>query len=201
MNMMKTMAWFVGLCLMPTLAFPADPVGVKIDRLEVDDNIYTPYYRVDTGRENERPGDQKWIRVGVNYTTEEGWFDELTIRYTAYASERNGPKPILFTTEVKYLNVGPGEHIGYAYLHPGYVDRYDLDGYNLDVSVELFASSPADSASAVKILAMKETTKHASAGWAKALSGDAPAGALLNRAETPFWLIDYDNRELIKPAL
>ncbi len=201
MNVLNKTSMITALLMLATAALPAIAADVRIERLEVEDNVYTPYYRVDTGRENDRPGVKKWIRLGVHYASGEDWTDALTIRYLAYAPGNNERKTLLFTRDVTYLNIGPGEHIGYAYLHPCYTERYDLDAYDLDFSVQILPGSRGNSSAVITPLATKETTKHSKEGWS-ALKGDAEeTGRLLNRSETPFWFIDYDNRELIDTGM
>ncbi len=172
-------------------ALEASAAQVEINAIKIEGTVYTPYYEVRTEQEHEQGAAQKWIRLGVYFTTDGGWIDELEVTQTALLD--CGEKSCLALAEtVRYINIEPGDHVVYVYLHPSYVKRYDIDDFDLDATAKIKIDG--------KIVAEKETNRHFEKGWSK---GDMAAGAkgyLLNHAETPFWFINYDFKEIIKRA-
>ncbi|MDZ8118879.1 hypothetical protein [Pontiella agarivorans] len=164
-------------------------VRVEINDIKIEDTVYTPYYQAVTEQDNEQGASRKWIRLGVYFTTEGGWIDELDV--TQMALLDCGSKSCLALAEtVNYINIEPGDHVVYVYLHPSYVKRYDIDGFDLDSAALLKVDG--------ELVARKETNRRFEKGWSE---GDIAAGAkgyLLNHAETPFWFINYDFQEIIK---
>lgn len=165
-------------------------VSVKIKRMYVDDNVYTPYYNVETEQDHEQGAAQRWIRVGVEYETSGGWIDELTLLQSAIASEHGSPAPVILAEEVTYMNVGPGNHYSYVYMHPNCVKRYNVEAKALDSAVRFSIGG--------EVVASEETSKHVKKGWAADPSFTVHNGHLLSESETPFWFINYDFKEIIK---
>lgn len=172
------------------MAAQQEKVKVTINDIRIEDTVYTPYYQVETEQTHEQGAAERWIRLGVYFTTEGGWIDELDITQMATkAGEADQPGVVLAET-VHYINLEPGDHYVYVYLHPSYVKRYEIDAFDLD------------SAAVIKIgdreLAWRETAKHVAQGWSKAMDEKVEKGYLLNHAETPFWFINYDFKEIIR---
>lgn len=164
-------------------------VKVEINEIKIEDTVYTPFYEVTTELDHEQGAAQKWVRLGVYFTTEGGWIDELDV--TQMALLDCGDKSCLALTEtVNYINIEPGDHVVYVYLHPSYVKRYEIDDFDLDSAAIIKVEG--------KTVAEKETTRHFKAGWSKGNIAAGAKGYLLNHAETPFWFINYDFREIIK---
>lgn len=216
--------------LMGTVAFSEEEnktVKIKINDIRVEDNVYTPYYGVDTEQDHEQGAAARWIRVGVYFTTEGGWIDELEITQLAVKKAEGEHSGVQLSDTEYYVNIDPGDHYVYVYLHPSYVNRYDIEAFDLD------------SAAIIKIgtneVARMESTKNVEAGWSKNtdhnmqngdLLNDSTAvtqvgtneavreasipnaetgwsqnmkkGELLNHAETPFWFLNYDFKEIIR---
>jgi hypothetical protein len=165
-------------------------VSVEIKRMYVDDNVYTPYYKVETEQDHEQGSAQRWIRIGVEYETSGGWIDELPILQSAIASEHGSPSPVILAEEVTYMNVGPGNHYSYVYMHPNCVKRYDVNAKELD-SAALFSIDG-------KVVASEENSKDFKKGWATDPSFTVHNSHLLTESETPFCIINYDFKEIIK---
>ena len=51
----------------------AQEVKIKIDSISVEDTVYTPYYEVVTEQDHQQGSSERWIRLGVYFTTEGGW--------------------------------------------------------------------------------------------------------------------------------
>ncbi len=166
----------------------ADNVKLKIRRIHVDDNVYTPYYDAETEQDNEPGAAQRWLRLAVEYSTTGGWIDELSVRHLALVPNHNGEKAALLDEEVTYLNVGPGNHVSYVYMHPNCVKRYESKAKEVDSAVIFHIDE--------KIVGEKSTNKNKIKDWTKEQT--THTGHLLDESETPFWFINYDYKEMIK---
>ena len=168
-----------------------EDIKFEVTRIGIEDNVYTPYYEARTERDHELAAAAKWIRLDLEYTTDGGWIDELQVEHIGLIRDWKGDQPIVLTREVTYMSVGPGDHVSHVYMHPSLVERYEVDSSGMDVAVRVRMNG--------KLLAKRETTNNAPQGWSDKI-GQAPIhkGHLLNHAETPFWFINYDFREMIK---
>jgi hypothetical protein len=167
-------------------------VEVTISRLQVDDNVYTPYYKVETALDNQQGSSQRWIRLAVEYETTGGWIDELTIKHFALVSdsEFGGSTPVVLVEEVTYISVGPGRHYSHVYMHPNCVKRYKVEAFDLDSAAQFSING--------KIAGFIETNKNGKKGWPTNSDKTIFKGHLLNQTETPFWFINYDFKEVVK---
>jgi|GEM_PF-5721031 len=163
-------------------------VKITIRDLKVEDTVYTPYYDIQTEQNHEQGAAQKWIRLGVYFTTEGGWIDEIDVTQMA-AINREGGDPLLLSESVHYINIEPGDHYVYVYLHPSYVKRYEIDAFDVDSAAKIVMNG--------KVVASREISKRMEKNWSS--DTDKPFKRfLLNHAETPFWFVNYDFKEIIK---
>lgn len=183
----------VGLAALVTYAQEGREIKIVINDIKVEDSVYTPYYAVETEQDHKQGSAQKWIRLGVYFTTEGGWIDEIDVKQVAYFNRGNDKKNLRLSEWVHYVNIEPGDHYVYVYLHPSYVKRYGIDAFDLDTAAMISIDG--------KVMAQMETTKHSKEGWSSSSNGAAVKGYLLNHAETPFWFINYDFKEIIKRRL
>ncbi|MBT8041751.1 MAG: hypothetical protein KJN67_03900 [Pontiella sp.] len=167
----------------------AEEVTVTINDVKVEDTVYTPYYEIQTEQDHQQGSAQKWIRLGVYFTTEGGWIDEIDITQLAVIKGDKAEKDITLSEKVHYINIEPGDHYVYVYLHPSYVKRYEIDAFDLDSAAFIAVDG--------KVVATKETSKDSPKGWSLDRSNQRK-GYLLNHAETPFWFVNYDFKEIIK---
>ncbi len=167
-------------------------VTIKIKRIYVDDNVYTPYYEIETEQDNNQGSAQRWVRLAVEYSTRGGWINELTLLHSALASDHGNSKQVILTEEVTYMHIGEGNHVSYVYLHPNCAKRYTVKAKQLDSAVTFSING--------KIVATKETAKHADKGWSEGSDFTVHSGHLLNESETPFWFVNYDYKEMIKKS-
>ena len=167
----------------------AAEVEVEINEIKVEDTVYTPYYEVNTEQDHEQGAGQKWIRLGVYFTTKGGWIDELDV--TQLAMLDCGSNSCLSLAEsVHYINVEPGDHVVYVYLHPSYVKRYKIDDFKIDAAAVIRIEGQK--------VAEKETNRRFEEGWSEGALKAGTKGYLLNHSETPFWFVNYDFQEIIK---
>ena len=157
---------------------------IRIQRLDTAE-YPTPEYRVDRVR-FEGSRSREWTQLSAQYSSQPQWIDEATVRYYALARGRGeGPKYTLLRGEVDYVNLEKGSHRSVMYVHPTTVRRYG-DIQRLAVVI-LVKGQPAawDSKPASK-----------KRWWENFSPVD---GLLLNRLETPFALINFDNFDAIEP--
>ncbi|HEY5622001.1 MAG TPA: hypothetical protein VIR77_05305 [Pontiella sp.] len=163
-------------------------VKVTIEKLTVEDSVYTPFYEVETGLDHAPGSAQRWIKLGVYFTTEGGWIDEIDIRQMVVFKPEEDSRVYMSET-VKYINLEPGDHYAYVYLHPSYVRRYDIDDHDVDSAAYISVNG--------EVAAFKETSRKTEKNWS-ADETRSYKNYLLNHAETPFWFINYDYKEIIK---
>lgn len=181
------LAVFVG-CL--AQAHAATEVQVEITRIRVEDNVYTPYYTVRTEQDNQQGAAKKWIKLHIEYTTSGGWIDELHIEQLALVTDNALGVPIVLDQDTAYINIRPGDHYANVYMHPSLVDRYKVDAFEVDTAAVFRIDG--------KVVARSETTKNSKKGWSEESKALVHKGHLMNHAETPFWFINYDFKEIIK---
>lgn len=164
---------------------------VKIRNITVDDNVYTPYYQIDTEQDHDQGASQRWLRLTVEYKTTGDWIDELTVQHFALVGHHGSDKPVILSGTTTYINIAPGNHVAYVYMHPSCVKRYDIDSSNVDSSAAIIING--------KQVEYKEINKYiGKKGWSKDSSLDVYSGHLLSENETPFWFVNYDYKEMIK---
>jgi len=192
---MKYLKYILSAILLAQLSASAlaeDQVTVKIKRIYVDDNVYTPFYNIETEQDNNQGSAQRWVRLAVEYSTKGGWITELVIKHSALASEHGSSEQVILTEEVSYMHIGEGNHVSYVYMHPNCAKRYGVRAKELDSAVTFFIDG--------EIVASKETSKHADKQWVENSAFVVHPGHLLNEVETPFWFVNYDYKEMIKKS-
>jgi hypothetical protein len=105
------------------------------------------------------------------------------------AINRKGNKPLILSETVHYINIEPGDHYVYVYLHPSYVKRYGIDAFDLDTAAMISING--------KVTVSRETNRRFEKNWSTQ-TDNSIKGFLLNHAETPFWFVNYDFKEIIK---
>jgi len=173
-----------------TTALAGEKVELKIRRIYVDDNVYTPYYTVETEQNHETGAAQRWVRVAVEYSTSGGWIDELAISHKALVYHHGSENPVILDKKVGYMHVGEGNHISYVYMHPNCVQRFDIRAKNVDIAITITVNG--------KEVASKMTTSKTKGDWTADPKYKKQDGHLLDESETPFWFINYDYKEMIK---
>jgi hypothetical protein len=145
----------------------------------------TPIYQ--TSMRTQRSGRAPdWWRAVVEFETAPDWVDELEFTFYAYLEDQSARNaPVMFRGVVTYVNIPKGRHNADIFLHPNVIDRMGV------------------------IKQMAVVVKHQGMVVATESSAQKPNwweqfppvnGVLLNRAQTPFALIDYDAYNVIKPA-
>jgi len=151
----------------------------------------TPDYNVSAteGRATIRD----WSKITVSYESMADWVDELKVRFYVASKDKSGAYT-MFTLEVVYQDVPKGKHTAMAFLTPTVIARY---GVPERAGAELFITDKA-----LRLIDQP-------VGLANSLSGEpwwrapgagvaAAAGRLLNRDQTPFAFVAFDNYNDIK---
>ncbi len=150
------------------------------------DELPTPDYQV--RRVSLGSGETKrWTLIEVEYETAPEWIDQVDFRYYALVENDEGEgrdRFILFRGEVSNVNVARGRHTSVMYLHPSTIERYsDVERVAVEVRV------------AGRLVATDSDPSADSRWWEQLSPTD---GYLLNRLETPFAMLNFDNYEALK---
>jgi hypothetical protein len=145
--------------------------------------VQTPQYRLLGGQAMARTLD--WYQIVSSYDTSPEWMDDLTFTYYVLVKSKAG-KYGLFKGEVTYINVARGKHLSDVYLHPSTLARFGV--------VERVAVIVTSQG---RVLAM-ESLPASKARWWEQSPVPPVDGLVLNRMETPFAMINFDDYEAIK---
>ncbi len=170
-----------------------DKVRIRdIDGLSARSRIRTPTFSSSLPGPTKPP--REWIQIAVTYDTYPAWIDELTFKYYVLSLGREDGKPVfsLFENTVTYVDIERGRgHVNTMYLRPPAVDRY---GDVLAIAVEVIEGGNVVAQESV------QPKDYAPDWWKKARENvKVRAGYLLNRAQTPFQMINPDDYEYVRP--
>ncbi len=157
--------------------------------------VQTPAFQTSVGRTATRPRD--WVEVRVVYDTAPEWIDELVIEYFVLMADQVRDRRVfsLFQKAVRYGDVAAGRgRQGTAYLRPPALERF---GEVVAVAVEI--SHDGRTAAVETDTGMQLPERW----WRNPLVLESPDltvrdGYLLNRAESPWALINIDDYEGIR---
>jgi hypothetical protein len=147
----------------------------------------TPIYQARTTRPQTSAAPADWARISISYETSPEWIDELEFIYYVYVKDQsNRGAEVMFRGAVTYINVARGRnHQSDIFIHPSTIARMGKPEYVAVVVKHRGA------------VVATESTAQTPNWWERLSPVD---GVLLNRAQTPFALIDYDMFNAIKPA-
>ncbi len=149
----------------------------------------TPEYQIKKSQFSART--RQWFQVIVDYDTAPDWLDEATFTYYVLVRAKRaepGRNPLsLFKGEVTYINIERGRHKSDIYLHPSTVARFgDVERVAVVVNV------------GGRLVAMDgQPSGTAQQRWWEQLS--PMDGYLLNRMQTPFAMLNFDDYEAVRP--
>ena len=153
----------------------------------------TPEYQAKGVGPRKRP--RQWFKIEVTYDTDAQWLDEVTFTYYVVVKAKE-PIPgrnslfTLFKGEVSYINIEKGRHSADIYLHPSTIARFG--------EVERVATVVSQGGRMVTMAGEPALSSGANARWWEQLPPQD--GYLLNRTQTPFAMINFDDYEAIKPG-
>ena len=130
---------------------------------------------------------RNWMQIQVAFDTAPEWMDQIDFTYYAVVKSKKGKeKYTLFRNSLSYVNIEKGSHESVMYLHPSTLERYgDVER----VAVILRVNG--------QVAAIESDPPSSQRWWEQLPPLD---GYLLNRLETPFALINYDNYPAIKSS-
>lgn len=185
----------LGLALLLTLGWSAVPAwaqgavpGGDIIRIRKMTPVKekTPIYQTSM-RTQSAARQTDWWRAVVEYETAPDWIDALEFTFYAYLEDQSAKNaPVMFRGLVTYANVPKGRHLADIFLHPNVVARM---GVVKQIAVVVKHKG---------VVVATESTSKEPNWWETRFS--PVDGVLLNRAQTPFALVDYDSYNFIQPA-
>lgn len=183
------------LASVPAFAQAPSPAGaaagdraLAIKKLDAG-KVKTPDYQVKPAQPTQRM--REWYKVELVYETEPEWMDEVSITYYVVVKAKQ-PQPgrsafTLFKGDVTYINIEKGRHKSDIYLHPSTLARFG--------DVERVAALVNTGGRLVAMDGLPSGST--SSRWWEQLAPQE--GYLLNRMQTPFAMINFDDYEAIKP--
>ncbi len=197
---MKTKLFPVGVAMLIGLLWAGNPAAaqapgagaggrpVEIRRIS-GGKVPTPEYQLKKSQFAARTRD--WFQIMVDYETDPEWVDEAIFTYYVVVKARTaqpGKSPYtLFKGDVTYINIEKGRHKSDIFIHPSTLARYgDVEQVAVLINVggRLVAMDGLPQGSAAK-------------RWWEQMS--PLDGYLLNRMQTPFAMINFDDYEAVKP--
>ncbi len=148
----------------------------------------------DIARGTTRRGDSReWAEVGVQFDTEPEWLDEVTLNFYVLLRSTDKADLTLVKGSVTYLDIARGSsHMGAAYVRPAALARY---GKIIGVAVEaVVKGETVDALSEGKLAPSKPLPRE----WWKNPKLVPKDGYVLDKAKTPFILVNYDDYEALK---
>jgi hypothetical protein len=172
----------------------SDPVRIRrLSGLGRRGVVRTPEYSTSAARGTKPAGE--WIQIEVEFDTNPEWIDELTVQYhviTLKAEDRQ-KRFSLYRNTVRYVDVERGRrHLSSMFLRPNTVKRY---GDVVGIAVEVMQGGKV-----IAEASEQEGNMLPEKWWSNPLvikseTVTARDGCLLDRAQTPFALINIDDYE------
>lgn len=153
--------------------------------------VRTPSYTtsISAGRAPARD----WCEIMVQFDTEPEWMDELSFQYYALLYDRVKKEHTFLKGSVTHVDVARGKgHLSSAYIRPGTLTRY---GEVVAVAAEALSKGVTVAAESEGRMGDRQPLP---ADWWKTIKLVPKDGYILNRTQTPFAFINYDDYEAIK---
>lgn len=179
--------------LVCTLQVPAQqppPPGASPERpLRIRDisggKVKTPEYSVKSGQAVART--KEWFQIITQYDTEPEWLDEVDFTYYVLVKSKDpkAPPQMLFKGDVTYLNVERGKHRSDMFLHPSTLARFgEVQAVGVEVKIQ------------GRVVGRESKPASNDTWWDRLPPRE---GLVLNRLQTPFAMLSFDDFEAIKP--
>ena len=158
----------------------------KLDGVGRSGRVKTPEYDLNPRQTSSTI--HEWSRIRVRFATTADWTDELVCSYYVQARNPKTKKSVLFTGKFTYNDIPKGKnHLVTAFLRPATLARY---GDVIGIAVEIHAKGEM-----VAYACDPKTPQ----GWWRLTKAKAMPGVLLERSQTPFAFVAYDNYVPAKP--
>lgn len=179
------------LALAPSVSAQAPAAGPRpLDIRKIGGGkVQTPEYQMKKSQFAART--REWFQIIVEYDTDPDWVDEAAFTYYVLLkakAQTAGRSPFtLFKGDVTYINIQKGKHKSDIFLHPSTLARYgDVERVAVQVNV------------GGRLVAMDGLPQGTAAQrWWEQMS--PLDGYLLNRMQTPFAMMNFDDYEAVKP--
>jgi len=170
----------------------------KLDAIGTRSKVDTPVIKSTAPRGTSRA--KKWHQISMQYETAPLWIDELTaqVHVMSVTKDPETKKDVysLFKLVIKYADIEKGrDHKMTAFLRPAAVKRY---GEPIAVAIVLSIDG-----NVVGEISQEADRRIPKKWWSNPRIVDnanvtVRGGYLLNRSETPWAMINYDDYEVIK---
>lgn len=178
------------VCMLLTCSMAYAQSSSKILRIrDLDgEELPTPEYSVKNAPRGQAKT-REWFRVQAEYDTAPEWVDELSVTFYVLLKDetvRQGSPYVLLRGQQTYVNIEEGNgHLCEAYLHPSTLKRYKG---NVERIAIVFTHNG-------RLVAMESNPESKARWWEQLAPQD---GLLLNRMQTPFAMINFDDYEAVK---
>lgn len=158
--------------------------------------VRTPEFDSNASRPSRKP--REWAFFAVDYDTQPEWLDELTISYAAMAEGQNAERKreySFYQTTVRYGDVKRGEHSAAVVLPPQAIERFgDVVAFVVEISLggKVVAT---DQVVGIPNLPPDWWKNREVLENASVIRRD---GYLVDRAKSPFSLVNIDDYEAVK---
>jgi hypothetical protein len=153
--------------------------------------VKSPEFRASAARGTKPPGD--WAQITIKFDTTPEWIDDLTFQFYALAliKDKDGKEQYSFyKNKVDCGDIEKGrDHLVAMYIRPSTLKRY---GQLVAVGVESVEKG--------KVIAEAKEGNVLDGWWKKEMNSAVVTreGCLLDRAQSPFALLNIDDYEVIK---
>lgn len=161
---------------------------LRIRRLE-GETVRAPQYQTRGGQAPRRT--REWLQVRTEFQTAPEWIDEMTFTYYIVLRNRRPapgePEVRLFRGESNYINIArTREGQSTVFLHPSTVERF---GELVQVGVVITSGG--------RVVGMESSPSREGRWWEQLTP---QSGMVLNRRDTPFAMINFDDFEATPAA-
>ncbi len=173
-------------------ATAAGPVRIReISGIGSRGLVRTPEYNTSVSR--GRTAARAWGEVLVQFDTEPEWLDELQFQYYVLLYSKQAKEFLFLKGNVTHLDVARGRgHLSSMYVRPAAVERH---GEVVAVAVEVVVKGETVTVASEGRLPQGMNLP---ADWWKTTKLVPKDGYLLNRNQTPFAFVNYDDYEVVK---
>lgn len=153
--------------------------------------VNTPEYSTSVSR--GRAVARAWAEVLVQFDSDPEWIDELSFQYYVLIHDRKTKEFMFLKGLVTHPDVVRGKgHLSAMYVRPAVLERY---GEVVAVAVEAVIKGETVAVANEGRLPQGQALP---SDWWKTTKLIPKDGYLLNRAQTPFALVNYDDYEVVK---
>lgn len=176
----------------PRAAGAAGPIRIReISGIGTRGLVRTPEYTSSISR--GRTAARSWAEILIQFDTEPEWLDELQFQYYVLLYSRQAKEFLFLRGNVTHPDVARGRgHLSSMYVRPATLER---NGDVVAIAVEAVIKGETTTVASEGRLPQGMTLP---ADWWKTTKLVPKDGHLLNRNQTPFAFINYDDYEVVK---